>query len=36
MGHLFQRQLLEEEGVVFEQNGKIDLDVYLWQPERFD
>ncbi len=32
MGHLSQRQLLEEEGVVFEENGRIDLSVYLWRP----
>jgi methylated-DNA-protein-cysteine methyltransferase related protein len=32
MGHLFQRQLLEEEGVVFEENGRIDLSIYLWRP----
>lgn len=36
MGHLLQRQLLEEEGVVFGENGRIDLAVYLWQPERFE
>jgi methylated-DNA-protein-cysteine methyltransferase-like protein len=35
MGHIWQRQLLEEEGVVFSENGRIDLAVYLWQPERF-
>lgn len=36
MGHIWQRQLLEEEGVVFSENGRINLAVYLWQPERFD
>lgn len=36
MGHLFQRQLLEEEGVVFTEKGKIDLANYLWQPETVD
>jgi alkylated DNA nucleotide flippase Atl1 len=35
MGHIWQRQLLEEEGVVFSENGRIDLAVYLWQPEIF-
>jgi len=32
MGHLFQRQLLEDEGVVFGENGKIDFTVFLWRP----
>ncbi len=27
-----QRQLLEKEGVVFENNGHIDLNKYLWKP----
>ncbi len=36
MGHLFQRQLLEEEGVVFEEDGRIDLSIYLWQPNWMD
>ena len=27
-----QRQLLEQEGIVFTIRGKIDLDKYLWQP----
>lgn len=35
MAHLFQRQLLEEEGVVFGDNGKIDLTRYLWRPGGF-
>ena len=30
--HLQQRALLEAEGVVFDQNEKIDLRVYLWDP----
>jgi methylated-DNA-protein-cysteine methyltransferase-like protein len=33
MGHLFQRKLLEEEGVVFGGNGRIDFAVFLWRPE---
>jgi len=36
MGHLFQRQLLEEEGVVFGENGRIDFALFLWRPEEFD
>ena len=32
MGHLFQRQLLEEEEVLFGENGKIDFAVFLWRP----
>ena len=27
-----QRQLLEKEGVVFENDGHIDLNKYLWKP----
>jgi methylated-DNA-protein-cysteine methyltransferase-like protein len=27
-----QRQLLEQEGIVFNLQGKIDLDKYLWRP----
>lgn len=30
-GHRLQRILLEAEGVVFSQNGKINLDTYLWR-----
>ena len=36
MGHLFQRQLLEEEGVVFGENGRIDFKIFLWRPEWFE
>jgi methylated-DNA-protein-cysteine methyltransferase-like protein len=36
MGHLFQRQLLEEEGVVFGENGRIDFTLCLWRPEEFE
>jgi methylated-DNA-protein-cysteine methyltransferase-like protein len=36
MGHLFQRRLLEEEGVVFGENGRIDFTLFLWRPEEFD
>lgn len=28
----FQRQLLEEEGVVFDAQGRIELDRYRWEP----
>ena len=27
-----QRQLLEKEGIVFENDGRIDLNKYLWKP----
>ena len=27
-----QRRLLEKEGIVFDKNGKIDLDRYGWEP----
>ena len=29
----FQRQLLIEEGVVFDSSGRIDLKRFLWQPD---
>lgn len=32
MGHLFQKQMLEEEGVVVEENGVVDLQKYFWLP----
>ena len=32
MSHLRQRQLLEEEGVVLDHNGRIDFDRFLWLP----
>jgi methylated-DNA-protein-cysteine methyltransferase-like protein len=28
-----QRSLLEQEGIVFDQSGKIQLREYLWQPD---
>jgi methylated-DNA-protein-cysteine methyltransferase-like protein len=31
-GYELQRQLLEQEGVVFEEHGCIDLERYLWHP----
>jgi methylated-DNA-protein-cysteine methyltransferase-like protein len=31
-GPIVQRQLLEEEGVVFDANGRIDLKIYCWEP----
>ncbi len=33
MEHVTQRMLLEEEGVEFGKNGKIDLARFLWLPE---
>jgi methylated-DNA-protein-cysteine methyltransferase-like protein len=30
---LLQRTLLEQEGVQFDSNGKIDLKRYLWEPD---
>ncbi len=32
MSHLDQRVMLEDEGIVFNENGRIDLDRYLWIP----
>jgi len=32
MGHIAQRSLLEEEGVVFDERGKIDFERFLWLP----
>jgi len=29
-----QKQLLEEEGVMFNEQGRIDLEKYLWRPLR--
>jgi methylated-DNA-protein-cysteine methyltransferase-like protein len=29
----FQRHLLEEEGVVFDANGRLDLESYRWEPD---
>lgn len=30
-GHLKQRRLLESEGIVFDERGRIDLDEFGWQ-----
>ena len=30
-----QRNLLEEEGVSFKANGHVDMEKYLWIPERY-
>lgn len=30
-----QRELLEREGVVFDDRGRCELDVYGWEPEEF-
>ncbi len=32
----FQQQLLIDEGIVFDQDGKIDLEQYQWQPSPFE
>jgi methylated-DNA-protein-cysteine methyltransferase-like protein len=32
-GYEKQKELLEKEGVVFDKNDRIDLDVFLWDPE---
>ena len=31
-----QRPLLEEEGVQFKANGRVDMNCYLWEPPLFD
>ena len=31
-GHEEQRHLLEQEGVHFDDNGRVDLELYLWWP----
>lgn len=28
-----QKELLEAEGIIFDESGTIDLDKYLWKPE---
>jgi len=33
MGHLFQKQLLEDEGVILGEDEKIDFSLYLWRPQ---
>ncbi len=33
--HNIQQKMLEDEGVVFNENGKCDLSVYRWFPEGF-
>ncbi|MGW8195835.1 MAG: MGMT family protein [Desulforhopalus sp.] len=30
--HIYQRELLEKEGVIFDGDGRIDLSLYLWYP----
>lgn len=32
-GYEEQKVLLEDEGVIFDETGKIDLDTYLWLPQ---
>lgn len=31
-GYRIQRQMLEREGVEFDENGKVDFNRYLWRP----
>ena len=31
-GYELQRSLLEEEGIIFDEAGKVDLEEYLWLP----
>lgn len=33
-GKELQRELLEQEGVAFSDNGHVDLNLYLWHPVR--
>lgn len=33
-GYELQRQLLEQEGVVFDENNRIDFDRFLWWPNQ--
>lgn len=32
MSHLNQLTMLEEEGIILDQDGRIDFDCYLWLP----
>jgi methylated-DNA-protein-cysteine methyltransferase related protein len=36
LGPLAQRQLLEREGVVFDERGRVDLKTYGWKPGQED
>lgn len=31
MGNIYQRTLLMDEGILFDEQGQIDLDQYLWE-----
>lgn len=31
-GYELQKRLLEDEGVVFDGEGRVDFDLFLWQP----
>ncbi len=33
-GYETQKRLLEQEGVVFDKVGQIDLETYLWRPDK--
>jgi methylated-DNA-protein-cysteine methyltransferase-like protein len=33
LGPDFQRHLLEEEGVIFDKKGRVDLNRYAWEPD---
>lgn len=32
-GHVYQRTLLQQEGVVFDDKGRIDFTLFLWLPD---
>jgi len=35
-GYEKQKELLKNEGIVFNEKGRIDLNLYLWEPEEED
>ena len=35
-GYEKQKKLLQEEGVVFDNRDRIDLDLFLWEPDDFE
>ena len=35
-GENVQRQLLENEGIIFNSDGSVDMKKYCWQPENYD
>lgn len=32
-GYELQKSMLEKEGIVFDNRGKVDFDLFLWQPK---